>query len=990
MPIPQINNKKHPKQFWRTGQKKYFVSRKKPETARRNDWLKKNDGLGGGRKKIGGSWRKKIILSLFTVFLLFLLSGLITIAWLSRELPDPNHLIEREMAQSTKIYDRTGATVLYEIHGNEKRTLVSLQEIPDYVKQATVAIEDKDYYQHGGISLWGIFRGVVVRILSGKSPQGGSTLTQQFVKNAILTPERSIIRKFKEWILAYRLEKTFSKEEILQMYFNEIPYGSTAYGVEAASQRYFAKSVKDINLAEAAILAALPQAPSKYSPYGPNIELLVGRQHYILDKMLEQGYITEPKAEAAKQYKLIFAKPTANIIAPHFVMYVKEKLAEKYGEKAVEQGGLKIYTTLDLYKQKIAEDVIAERTPQNEEKYHASNTALISLDPKTGQILAMVGSRDYFNEEIDGQVNITTSPRQPGSSLKPLVYAAAFLKGYTPNTILYDVVTNFSNDPNKPYEPHNYNNKEHGPVTIRQALAGSLNIPAVKAIYLAGINNVLDLASNLGYTTLNDRDRFGLSLVLGGGEVKLLEHANAYSAFAREGFINPVTGILKVEDKDGKVLEEFASAEKRGLDPKIARLVNDILSDNNARSFIFGANNWLTLANRPVAAKTGTTNDYRDAWTIGYTPSLVAGVWVGNNDNSEMKRGADGGVVAAPIWHDYMERVLGDTPVEVFKKPEITVTGKAVLDGLTGEPQVIKIDRASGLLATEYTPETFIEEKAYYEAHCILYYLDREDPLGAAPKDPGQDPQFRLWEDRVLAWAEKQRNSTSTPVLSQEAPPTEYDNLHKQENQPTVDLVTPGDKDIVNSPLLIAGLIAEAPRGINRAEYYINDNLLAVNYSYPFGLEKNIDFLNNGFHNLKVRVCDDIDNCTIKEVEFNLNLRETTPINEKITVAWSGIKNGLAVSNIDFPLLLGLTVSDIRPVARADFYYSAEDGSGLQLINTIQPITSLSVNIAWEKIPPSGTYRLYGEVTTWDKRTIKSPEIKVIINNVSQNNESNR
>lgn len=980
MPIPQLNNKDRSNQSWRASQKK-----NRPDKGGRN-----GPALTGrqknGKRRTGGfkwtDWRKKALWAGLLLAFAGLVSVLSLVAWLSRGLPDPNRLIEREMAQSTKIFDRTGETVLYEIHGDQKRTLVNLEDIPDYVINATIAIEDKDFYKHGGISLWGIFRGVVIRTLSGKSAQGGSTLTQQFVKNAILTPERSVIRKLKEWILAYRLEKTFSKDEILQMYFNEIPYGSTAYGIEAASQRYFGKTVRDINLAEAAILAALPQAPSKYSPYGPNTELLIGRQNYILDRMVEQGYTTEPKAEAAKQYELNFQRPAANITAPHFVMYVKEALSEKYGEKTVEQGGLKIYTTLDLYKQKIAEEAITERAPQNEEKYGATNAALVSIDPKNGQILAMVGSRDYFNNEIDGQVNVTTRPRQPGSSLKPLVYAAAFLKGYTPNTILYDVITNFSNEAGKSYEPKNYDLGERGPVTIRQALAGSLNIPAVKAIYLAGIDNVLELAQELGYTTLKDRDRFGLSLVLGGGEVRLLEHVNAYGAFAREGLLYPLAGILKVEDKDGKVLEEFEAREKKALDPKIARLINDILSDNAARAYVFGERSYLVLGSRPVAAKTGTTNDYRDAWVIGYTPSIVTGVWVGNNNNSEMKRGADGSVVAAPIWNDFMKKVLGDTPVEYFRAPEIPVTGKPILDGQAGEPLVVKIDRASGLLATEFTPESFIEERTYFDPHSILYYVDKDKPLGPAPADPGKDPQFRLWEERILSWAEKQAATTSTDSFGTERPPTEYDNLHKPEYRPTVELLAPAQNDTLAFAVLKARIAATAPRGINRAEYYINDILLGANYSYPFDLEKNVSFLSDGYHNLKARVCDDIDNCTTVETEFRLSLGEDRS-NEKITLEWLSPSSGLAVSNIDFPLKLRLAVSSREQAALASFYFRESNGSALNPIGTIEPVENSPVEILWDNAPPSGSYRIFAEVSSWDKRTIKSEEVTIVINNIS-------
>lgn len=971
MPIPQLINKEE--QNWRDNRKKFFVTRKNNKTGNTNN----------RKSRWPKTWKGKIILFLAASLLFFGVCGIIFLAWLSWGLPDPNHLIEREIAQSTKIYDREGKTVLYEIAGDEKRTLINFNEIPNHVKQATIAIEDKDYYRHGAISFWGIFRGVVIRVVMGKSPQGGSTLTQQFVKNAILTSERSVTRKLKEWILSYRLEKTYQKDEILQMYFNEIPYGSTAYGVQAASQHYFGKDVKDTNLAEAAILAALPQSPSRYSPYGTHKDILIARQHYILNLMVEQGYIKEEEAEAAKDTPLEFKKQVANIIAPHFVMYIKEILSEKYGEKTVEQGGLKIITTLDLYKQNIAEEVIKNKAEENAKKFNATNAALVSMDPKTGQILAMVGSRDYFNDEIDGQVNVATSPRQPGSSLKPLVYASAFLKGYTPNTVLYDVVTNFSNDPAKKYEPHNYDGAEHGPIMMRKALAGSLNIPAVKTIYLAGIDNVLDLAHEMGYSTLNDRDRYGLALVLGGGEVKLLEHANAYGAFAREGYVSPISAILKVEDAQGKVLEEFKKEDKQALDPAIARMVNDVLSDNNARSFVFGAKNWLTLGNRPVAAKTGTTNDYRDAWTMGYTPSLVTGVWVGNSDNTEMKRGADGSVVAAPIWNEYMKRVLGDTPVETFKKPEIPKTGKAILDGQANIEQIIKIDKVTGKLATEYTPSELIEEKKYInEPHCILYYINKNDPLGDAPKNPGEDPQFNLWEGAVQAWAKKINASTSSSTLpaDYEKPPEESDDVHLPENLPDLRVITPGNNDTLTEPELRVYIEAEAKRGIKKVIYYINENILATVDDAPFNLEKNIGFLNNGFHNLKVKACDDVDNCTSKTVEFNLSLPYNTN-DKKLKITINEPANGLALSNIDFPLNFNITVTNPELATKLNLFYLSE-GSEPKLISSLDSVRDEIVNISWTEIPKSGTYKIYAQSMSWDKNLIQSQNIILTINNI--------
>jgi 1A family penicillin-binding protein len=972
MPIPPLKKN----QTWKKEKKKYYIPKNSSYKVR----TKVNSSFKSKKNK--NSFFKKIILnklflkiSLVLIFLFFIFIFGFFI-WLSKDLPKPEQLMERQIAQSTKIYDRSGENVLYEIHGNEQRTIVALDDMPSYIKNATIAIEDKNFYNHGGISVWGILRGVVWQTIKGNRAQGGSTLTQQLVKNAILTNERKIVRKLKEWILAYRIEKKYSKDEILQMYFNEIPYGSTSYGIEAAAKRYFDKSAKDLNLPEAAILAALPQAPSRYSPYGPNKELLLNRKDYILDLMHEQNYITEAKRDAAKLYELEFKKQSTNITAPHFVMYVKELLAEKYGEKTVEQEGFKIITTLDLYKQKIAEDVIREESVKNLD-YNATNASLISIDPKTGQILTMVGSKDYFSEEIDGQVNITTSLRQPGSSLKPLVYAALFEKGYNPNTVLYDVLTNFSNNENEPYEPRNYNNNELGPVSIKKALAGSLNIPAVKAIYLAGVENVLDLAKKAGYTSLSDKDRFGLSLVLGGGEVKLMEHANAFSIFAREGVVHPISAILRIEDKDGNIIEEFKEPkEKKVLDVNIARMINDILSDNNARAYAFGESNWLTLGNRPVGAKTGTTNDYKDAWTIGYTPSIITGVWVGNNNSSEMKRGAAGGVVAAPIWQKYMKQILGDTPIEYFKKPEIKKTGKPVIDGNIESGTVVRIDKASGLLATEHTPPEYIEEQVFQQAHSILYYVNKDNPLGDTPKNPEKDPQFTLWESRVLEWAERENFATSSP-------PTEYDNLHKEENKPTFDILSPSDKQTISESFFTSRIEASAPRGVNKVKYYINNNLVLTTYSYPFSLEKQLTFLDNGYHNLKIEVCDDVDNCSEKSIEFNLILDNDVSF-DPIEISFFDINNGQALNNIDFPFVLKIKNNNPEQVAKIKTFYKQKEENEYNLLHTSEPITDQQTNVIWQSPPKSGTYELYAEAFGWGGQNNSTEKITINVNNINE------
>jgi 1A family penicillin-binding protein len=984
MPIPQLN--RVPQQSWRSQQNKYSPSKKTTRLSPVLNLKRGGSSMPPSRKPkrniLGKNLKKNLLSGVAILILLGFLSGLGVIAWFSRGLPEPGQLIDRELAQSTKIYDRTGEQLLYEIHGDQQRTLVTLTEMPEYVKWATVAIEDKDFYHHKGFSLWAIARTAFTNVIRGEKA-GASTLTQQLVKNAMLTSEKRYSRKIREVLLAYKMEKKFAKDEILQMYLNEIPYGSTAYGVEAAAQRYFAKSVRDISLAEAAVLAALPQGPSRYSPYGQNLDLLIGRQQYILDQMVEQGYISEDDAEVAKAQDLEFKKQQSNIKAPHFVMYIKEKLEGRYGIKAVEQGGYKIITTLDLYKQEIAEEVITEQAEARLTDYEASNASLVSIDPKTGQILAMVGSKDYFNDEIDGQVNIATSLRQPGSSMKPLVYASSFIKGYTPDTILYDVVTNFSNDEANPYEPNNYDLKEHGPVSIRKALAGSLNVPAVKAIYLSGVSNVTDLATDIGYTSLNDPDRYGFSLVLGGAEVKLLEHTNAFAAFAREGLVNPVTGILRVEDSEGNVLEEFEQNDKKVLDGNIARMVNDILSDNNARAYAFGTQNWLTLGSRPVAAKTGTTNDYRDAWTIGYTPSIVTGVWVGNNDNTEMKRGAAGGVVAAPIWHDYMQKVLGDTPIEQFKKPDIKKTGKAVLDGEVGAPTIVRIDKVSGKLASEFTPPELIEEKMFFEPHSILYYVDKDDPTGDIPENPANDPQFNLWEERVLAWAEKEAASSTTAsstfIFSSDAPPTEVDDVHLPENIPDLRVITPSNNQVQLEKTLSVRIDTDSKLGVERVEYYLNDNLFRTETQSPFYLDQDISFLNNGYHKLTVRSCDEYSNCKSAEVEFNLILDRTLTVTDS-EISLSSPLNGLAVNNIDFPLLINGSLTQPIAVARVDLFYINENDEKV-FIDSVQPINSPNYSTTWPEAPQSGAYRIKAEAVLWNGNVRNSELTTVVVNN---------
>ena len=585
-------------------------------------------------------------------------------------------------------------------------------------------------------------------------------------------------RKIKELILALEIEQRYSKDEILSMYLNQIPYGSSAYGIEAAAQTFFEKSAKDLTLAEASLLACLPNAPTYYSPFGVHTDGLKARQETALDRMASQGYITPEQSQEAKSVDILatITPKQNNISAPHFVMYVKDYLVNKYGEQAVEQGGLKVYTTLNWNMQQIAEKVVTEGAEKNIAN-KATNAALVASDPKTGQILTMVGSKNYFDKSIDGQVNVALANRQPGSSFKPYVYLTAFTKGYTPETLLYDVPTNFSSDSEQDYSPQNYDGSFHGPLQMKNALAMSLNIPAVKTLYLAGVKDSINLAKGLGISGLNQPDRYGLSLVLGGGEVKLIDHVNAYGALAAGGVHRDKTAILKVEDKDGATLEQYKQTDgQRVIDEKYVAMLDHIMSTNEYRAPVFGDNNPFKFTDRPVAAKTGTTNEFRDGWAMGYTPSLVAGVWTGNNDNSSMKIGADAIVVAAPMWRNFMNQVLVNYAVEKF--PEYEKDEEIKKPVLLGEQDIkedVKVckkekdkDNGEYCIANDTCPEDRRDEKSFGEIHNILYYVNKDDPQGDYPKDPKRDSQFKNWEKGVQEWARSNKNKNLDPMPTQD------------------------------------------------------------------------------------------------------------------------------------------------------------------------------------------------------------------------------
>jgi len=679
----------------------------------------------------------------------FVCTGIVLVWAATLTVPDLASIQNRKIEQSIKLYDRTGTVLLYNLNSNAQRIVVPLSEISPNIQNATIAIEDPGFYTHLGIEPRAILRAVVADITPGGLTQGGSTLTQQVVKNTLLTNKKSITRKIKEWILAVKLERAFTKEQILELYLNQAPYGGNIYGVEQASETFFDKHASELTLVEAAYLAAVLPAPTYYSPYGLHKADLDKRKNLVLEKMYEHGYISKKERDEAKAVILPFNKPrTTSIVAPHFVFYVEQYLQEKYGDDALEQSGWSVITTLDANLQAKAEDIITARAEYNETNFNASNTGMVAIDPTNGNILAMIGSRNYFDTKIQGNFNVTLAKRQPGSAFKPFAYAQAFAEGYTPETVVFDVPTQFSTEcqpsdttNRKPpcYSPVNYDNKFRGPMTLRDAIAQSINIPSVKVLYLAGIADTLRLAKAMGVSTLTTPNDYGLTLVLGGGEVTLLDMTSAYGVFAQNGVRHSPIAVLKVQDQNGAIIED--NTEQNGaqvLPAEVAQQINDVLSDPVARGPL-GENTLLSFPGHDVAVKTGTTNDFRDAWTIGYTPRVVVGMWAGNNDNSSMVKKVSGFIVG-PMWHDIMAHALTLYPNEPFIRAERDISKlKPVLRGIW------------------QTPGT---DGAIHE---ILYWVEKTNPTGAQPTNPYNDPQFEYWDLPVRGWAAQ--HSVSTQAL---------------------------------------------------------------------------------------------------------------------------------------------------------------------------------------------------------------------------------
>ncbi|MCL4360301.1 transglycosylase domain-containing protein [Patescibacteria group bacterium] len=588
--------------------------------------------------------------------------------WIA-SLPNPHLLTQRDIEVTTKIFDRNG-NLLYEIYADQNRTPLPLAEIPLPMQEATISIEDKNFYHHDGFSVTGMLRSLK-EIIFNHQVQGGSTITQQLVKSALLTPEISITRKIRELVLSVWAEHIYTKNQILEMYLNQVPYGGTAWGVEAASQTYFGKPARDLSLAEAALLAGLPAAPTEYSPYGDHPEKAFERQAEVLRRMTEDRYITPAEEREALAQTIHFVPPKTGIRAPHFVMYVKNLLEQKYGARLVERGGLRVTTSLDLTIQDETEQIV-NNTVDALASLRVGNGAALVTDPKTGEILAMVGSRDYFDIARQGNVNVTTALRQPGSSIKVVNYAAALENGFTAASLIDDAPVIYNIPGSAPYAPVNYDGKFHGIVPLRYALGNSFNIPAVKVLSNIGVQTMIDKGKAMGITSWTDPSAYGLSLTLGGADVTMLDMARVYGTLANLGKRVDLLPILKVTDYTGKVLEDNRPADPiPAVRPGVAWILGNILSDNAARIIEFGPNSPLVIPGKTVSVKTGTSNDKRDNWTIGYTPSYVAVVWVGNNDNSPMNPYLASGITgAAPIWHDIMSFLLKDRPDEPEPEPE--------------------------------------------------------------------------------------------------------------------------------------------------------------------------------------------------------------------------------------------------------------------------------------------------------------------------------
>ncbi|MEK7471211.1 MAG: PBP1A family penicillin-binding protein [Patescibacteria group bacterium] len=823
---------------------------------------------------------------LLSASLFIFATSILVILLSSLKIPDFHSFEDRKVSNSTQIYDRTGKILLYDIHQDIKRTNVSFEQMSSNIKNATVAIEDAEFYTHSGVKVTSTIRALFSNIFHIGIGGGGSTITQQLVKNTLLTTNRSYIRKIKEWVLAIKIDNSMPKDKILEAYLNEIPYGGNVYGIETASKTYFNKDAIDLTLAEAAYLASIPQSPTTLSPYGKNKDKLEARKNLVLSRMLQLKFITKEEYDKAKSEVVVFVpQAILGIRAPHFVFWIKDYLEQKYGNEMVKIGGLKVTTTLDTDLQDKAEQIVKDGALKNEKDWDGSNAGLVAIDPKTGQILTMVGSRDYFDKTIDGNFNITTATRQPGSSFKPFIYATAFNKGFTPDTVLFDLPTEFQTtcDPygkalsghnqEDCYMPDNYDGKFRGPISLRDALAQSINIIAVKLFYLAGLPDSLKTAEDVGISTLKDIARYGLTLVIGGGEVSLLDITSAYGVFANNGIKNSYTGILEVQDLTGKILEQYQPNSQKVLPKNTALTISDILSDEKARVPTFGSHSVLYIPNKDVAVKTGTTNNNKDAWTIGYSPSLVVGVWAGNNDNKPMKKG--GAAVAGPIWNKFITEALKTIPSESFEKPDLETDPTKIKPALRGFWQGNEnffIDKISLKLSTPNTPKEALQEKVITNVHSILYWVDRNNILGPAPLGEGDNStQFNHWEIPVQNWWAQNKNKYSTTTLSEK--PTALDDVHTSLNQPRVSIIEPNNTTTylpdqkINLKILSSGVFP-----LQKIDIFINGIYLETiksPFSFSF-IPKELETIQNE-NELKLISYDTVYNSSETDLIFKIN-----------------------------------------------------------------------------------------------------------------------
>ncbi len=776
-------------------------------------------------------------------------------AYYAKDLPSPTSIVRRE-GFATKIYDRNGK-LLFDVFEGQRRTPVTFDQVPQSLRQATVAIEDKNFFKHHGFDITGIGRAAFRTLFLGRV-QGGSTITQQLVKNVLLSQQQTITRKLKEFILTIQVERHYTKDQILQMYLNEAPYGGTAWGVQTAAETYFGKSVSDVDLAQAAVLAGLPQSPTRYSPAAG--KLYIDRATEVLRRMREDGYITHDQELAANQEvaHLTTATPSGLLKAPHFVFYVRDQLEQRYGQQVVEQGGLRVTTSLDLNLQDQAQTAVSEEIAKVK-SVNITNGGAVVIDTPTGQILAMVGSKDWSDPDYDGKFNVTTATRQPGSAIKPVVYLTGLKKGYTAATLLLDTKTVFPAGDKPEYVPENYDGKFRGPILVRDALGNSINVPAVKMLSLVGIKDMMQTAYELGLTTLQPTKenlaRVGLSVALGGGEVRLLELASAYSAFANGGKKVDSVGILKVTDKDGKVLEEWKSGSARQvITPQEAFIISSILSDPNARTITFGPRSLINVAGRTIAVKTGTTNDKRDNWTIGWTANgPVVGVWVGNNNNSAMKEVASGVTGAAPIWRRIILAALANRGDQQFSPPEGIVS--------------LDVDKISGYPAHD----SFAAKQEYFSKgteptgadpiHKLVrdcngnsqeYYFFKEN-------DPFAQNGVNKWQAGIDAWLATQADPKYHPPA---------DGSCQAGNQIGITVADPPDKSQLNTNDVHIKLDITSAKPIKQVIFKVDGETKETLTGSPWEVTIN---MNNGSHRIDIEADDDSGNMASRFVLVGVN-----------------------------------------------------------------------------------------------------------------------